>query len=71
MLCLAFGKTCRTEDQNNIRRSLTENVHVNKQVSLLAAAARTAEVSGLRQDLERIEGELILAKRQLEENQGT
>ena len=50
--------------------SLTEDVYVNKQVSLLAAAARTAEVSGLRRDLERAEGELGLAKRQLEENKG-
>ena len=43
---------------------------VNKQESLLAAAARTAEVSGLKQDLERTEGELVLMKRQLEESQG-
>ena len=44
---------------------------MNKQASLLAAAARTAEVSGLKQDLERTEGELVLMKRQLEESQGT
>ena len=44
---------------------------MNKQASLLAAAARTAEVSGLKQDLERAEGELGLVKRQLEESQGT
>ena len=71
MLCLAFGKTCRTEDQNNIRRSLTENVHVNKQASLLAAATHTAEVSGMKRDLEWTEEELDLVKRQLEENKGT
>ena len=44
---------------------------MNKQASLLGAAARTTEVSGLKQDLERTEGELVLAKRQLEESQGT
>ena len=43
---------------------------MNKQASLLAAAARTAEVSGLKRDLERTEGELDLVKRQLEENKG-
>ena len=44
---------------------------MNKQASLLAAAARTAEVSGLKQDLERTEGELVLVKRKLEESRGT
>ena len=44
---------------------------MNKQASQLAVAARTAEVSGLKQDLERAEGELGLVKRQLEENKGT
>ena len=44
---------------------------MNKQASLLAAAARTAEVSRLKQDLEWTEGELGLVKRQLEESQGT
>ena len=38
---------------------------------MLAAAAHTAEVSGLKRDLERTEGELGLVKRQLEENKGT
>jgi len=40
------------------------------QASLLAAAARTAEVSALKQDLERSEDELGLTKRQLEESKG-
>ena len=40
------------------------------QASLLAAAARTAEVSALKQDLERSENELGLTKRQLEESKG-
>ena len=44
--------------------------YVNKQASLLAAAARTVEVSGLKQDLERSEEEHGLAKRQLEESKG-
>ena len=44
---------------------------MNKQVSLLVVTSRTAEVSGLKQDLERTEGELGLAKRQLEVSQST
>lgn len=43
---------------------------MNKQASLLAAAATTAEVSGLRQSLGQAEEELGLVKRQLEENKG-
>ena len=43
---------------------------MNKQASLLAAATHTAEVSGLKQNLERAEGELGLVKKQLEDNQG-
>ena len=49
-----------------IRRSLIISVHVNKQAVLLAAAVRTAEVAGLKRDLERAQGELDLTKRQLE-----
>ena len=40
------------------------------QASLLAAAARTTEVSALKQDLERSENELGLTKRQVEESKG-
>ena len=40
------------------------------QASLLAAAARTAEVSALKRDLERSEDELGLTKRQLKESKG-
>ena len=43
---------------------------MNKQAVLLAAAARTAEVTGLKRDLEQVQGELGLTKRQLEENKG-
>lgn len=52
------------------RRSLTVFVYVNKQALLLNAAARTAEVAGLRRDLGQVEEELGLVKRQLEENKG-
>ena len=40
------------------------------QASLLAAAAHTAEVSGLKQSLERAETELGEARRQLQDKQG-
>ena len=40
------------------------------QASLLATTALTAEVGVLKQDLERTERELGLAKRQLEEKEG-
>ena len=43
---------------------------MNKQASLLAAAAHTAEISGLKQNLERAEKELGLVKKQLEDSQG-
>ena len=50
--------------------SLIVGLHVDKQAVLLAAAARTAEVAGLKRDLKQDEGELSLMKRQLEENKG-
>ena len=40
------------------------------QASLMTSAALTAEVAALKQNLERSEKELGLAKRQLEENMG-
>ena len=40
------------------------------QVSLLASATLTAEVTALKQDLKGSKDELGLAKRQLEENKG-
>ena len=70
MLCSVSGKKSRTEDQNNFRRSLTYDVYVNKQASLLTAAAHTAEVSKLKQSLEQAEEELSLVKKQPEDNQG-
>ena len=53
-----------------IRRSLTISLNFNKQAVLLAAAVRTTEITGLKQDLERAQGELGLTRRQLEESQG-
>ena len=44
--------------------------YLNKRASLLAATSHTAEVSGLKQKLERAEGELGQARKQLEEQQG-
>ena len=43
---------------------------MNKQASLLAVVARTAEVAALKRDLERSKEELGLTKRQLEKNKG-
>ena len=40
------------------------------QASLLSTAALTTEVGVLKQDLERTEQELVLAKRRLEEKEG-
>ena len=45
-------------------------MYVNKQAVLLAAAVCTAEVAGLKRDLEQAQGEPDLTKRQLEENKG-
>ena len=63
-----FEKKSRTEDQLNFRRRLTICVYVNKQASLLAATSHAAEVSGLKQSLERTEEELGRVKKQLEDN---
>ena len=65
-----FGKKSRTEDQIVFRRRLTIYVYVNKQASLLAATSHAAEVSGLKQRLERAEEELGQARKQLEDKQG-
>ena len=43
---------------------------MNTQASLLVAALHTAEVSGLKQSLERAEEELGRVKKQLEDKQG-
>ena len=43
---------------------------MNKQASLRAATAHTAEVSRLKQNLERAKKELGLVKKQLEDSKG-
>ena len=43
---------------------------MNKQASLLAATSHAAEVSGLKQSLERAEEELDRVRKQLEDEQG-
>ena len=65
-----FGRKSQTEGQLKNHRKLIVPVYVNRQALLLTAAACTAEVSGLRQDLGQAEEELGLVKRQLEENKG-
>ena len=45
-------------------------MHVNEQAVLLAAAVRTAEVAGLKRDVEQAQGKIGLTKRQVEENKG-
>ena len=62
----------RTEDQIYVRRRLTlwHISFVQKQASVATAASQTTEVSGLRQSVERAEGELGRVKKQLEDNQG-
>ena len=69
MLCLAFGKKSRIEDQR-ILRSLIKVVNMRMQASLLASAALTAEVDMLKQNLEQSEQELGRAKKQLEDKEG-
>ena len=44
--------------------------YVDKQASLLAATSHAAEVSGLKQSVQRAEEELGQARKQLEEKQG-
>ena len=65
-----FGKKSQTEDQIAIRRKLIIHVFVNKMALLLAATSHVAEVSGLKQRLERAEEELGQARKQLEDKQG-
>ena len=44
--------------------------YVNKRALLLTAAARTAEVAGLKHELGQAEEELGIVKKHLEENKG-
>ena len=70
MLCLAFAKKGRIEDQIKFAGVQQKGVNMRMQASLLASAALTAEVDTLKQNLERSEQELGLAKKQLEDNEG-
>ena len=67
---MVFGKKSQTEGQLKNHRKLIVVVFVNKQALLLTAAARTAEVAGLKRELWQAEEELGLVKKQLEENKG-
>ena len=49
---------------------ITPSFFVYKQAFVATAASHTAEVSGLKQSLERAEEELGQVKKQLEDNQG-
>ena len=58
---MVFGKKSQTEGQLKNHRKLIVLVCMNKQALLVTAAARMAEVAGLK---------LSLVKKQLEENKG-
>ena len=58
------------EGQLKNHRKLIVLVVVSKHALLLTAAARTAEVAGLKRELGQAEEELGLVKKQLEENKG-
>ena len=64
-----FRKKSRTEDQIVFRKRLTMYEYVNNQASMLAATSHAAQVSILKQSLERAEEELGLVRRQLEDKQ--
>ena len=70
MLCLVFTKKSRIEDQIISARIYYKYVYMRVQASLLTSAALTAEVTAVKQNLERSEKELDLVKRQLEEKKG-
>ena len=73
MLGSVFGKKSRTEDlkKKKIYAGLLKNyVNMGLEAALLTSAALTAEVGALKQDLERSENELGLAKKQLKEKEG-
>ena len=70
MLCSMFGKKSRIEDLITFAGVYHNQVNMCMQASLLASAALTVEVDTLKQNLERSEQELGLAKQQLEEKEG-
>ena len=65
-----LGRKIQTEGQLKNLRKLIVLVVVNKQALLLTAAARMAEVAGLKRELGQAKEELGLMKKQLEENKG-
>ena len=72
MLGSVFGKKSRTEDlkKKDIRRVAKKLCQYGLQAALLTSAALTAEVSGLKQELERSQQELGRAKKQLQDKEG-
>ena len=72
MLGSVFGKKSRTEDlkKKDIRRVAKKLCQYGLQAALLTSAALTAEVGGLKQELERSEQELGRAKKQLLDKEG-
>ena len=71
MLGSVFGKKSRTEDLKKIYAGGLKNyVNMGLQAALLTSAALTAEVDALKQNLERSENKLGLAKKQLKDKEG-
>ena len=71
MLSLLFGKKSRTKDLKRCTQESNISMSIwGMQAALLTSAALTAEVSSLKQSLERSENELGLAKKQLEDKEG-
>ena len=71
MLSLVVGKKSRTKDLKRCTQESNISMSIwGMQAALLTSAALTAEVTALKQNLERSKKELGLAKRQLEENKG-
>ena len=70
MLSSVFGKKSRTEDLTRYMQGCLTYVNMGLQAALLTSAALTVEVGALKQDLERSEQELGLAKKWLEDKEG-
>ena len=72
MLGSVFGKKSRTKDlkKKDIRRVAKKLCQYGLQAALLTSAALTAEVGGLKQELEWSEQELSHAKKQLQDKEG-
>ena len=66
MLSSAFRKKNRAEDLKRYTQESKKYVNMGMQAALLTSTALTAKVAALKQNLERSEKELGLAKRQLD-----